>query len=216
EEEFEAAPQPVELKAGQAQTTNIAAKFKEVVVQGAGSRGAVGQENYGATVRRANDGTAVELGGFDVLYPPSPTRDVMIKNCFPCHGPTGWHGSGPKTEAGWRKAVDRMFQVDGRVAGMSPGVPQQSRERVTKQQEEDIIKYLTANFGPGSKPRDLRTDALIRDENELSQAVFVQYEVPPATGKPFALIGPYGRAPAPIPHSASGRVPKSRLRRHVR
>jgi streptogramin lyase/mono/diheme cytochrome c family protein len=201
EETFEGPAQTVELKAGQSQTANLELKFKEVMILGAGARGAAAQENYGAA-RRRPDGSVVELVDFDVLYPPGPTRDLMEKNCFGCHGPTGWHGSGPRNEVGWRRAVDRMFTADGRVAGMSPGVPQQSHDRVTKQQEEDIIKYLTANFGPGSKPRDLKTDTLVRDENELSQAVFVQYETPPATGKPFAMIGPYGGPPSRSLHSA--------------
>jgi streptogramin lyase/mono/diheme cytochrome c family protein len=201
EEAFEAPAQTVEVKAGQSQTANLALKFKEVIVEGAGARGAASQENYGAA-RRGADGSLVELVDFDVLYPPGPTRDVMEKNCFTCHGPTGWHGSGPKNEAGWRRAVHRMFTADGRVAGMSPGVPQQSYERVSKQQEEDIIKYLTANFGPGSKRRDLKPDPLVRDEDALSQAVFVQYETPPASGPPFAMIGPYGGPPSRSLHSA--------------
>jgi streptogramin lyase/mono/diheme cytochrome c family protein len=201
EEEFQAPPQTVEVKPGQTQTANLAAKFTERVVQGAGARGGAAQENYGA-VRRTASGETVELVDFDVLYPPSPVRDVMVKNCFTCHGPTGWHGSGPRTEAQWRRAVHRMFTLDGRVAGMSPGVPQQSYDKVSPEQEEQIIKYLTANFGPGSKKRDLKTDPLIRDENELSQAVFVEYEMPAASGKPFAMIGPYGGPPSRSLHSA--------------
>lgn len=201
EEAFETPSRTVEVKAGQTQSVNLALAFKEVIVQGAGARGAAAQENYGA-VRRQADGRTVELVDFDVLYPPGPTRDIMEKQCFSCHGPTGWHNSGPKNEAGWRRAVHRMFTPDGRVAGMSPGVPQQSYGKVTREQEEDIIKYLTANFGPGSKPRDLKTDPLVRDEEALSQAVFVQYESLPASGKPFAMIGPYGGPPSRSLHSA--------------
>ncbi len=201
EDEFQAAPQTVEVRAGQTQTVNIALTFREVIVQGAGARGAVGQENYGAA-RRTNDGGLVELVEFDQLYPPSPIRDVMIKECFGCHGPTGWHRNGARTEASWRRAVGRMFAADGRVAGMSVGVPQTTHERVSPQQEEQIVKYLTANFGPGSKLRDLKTDPLIRDEEALGQAVYIQYEVPPPTGKPFKQIGTYGGPPTRSLHSA--------------
>jgi streptogramin lyase len=201
EEEFASTPQTVELGAGGAATANHALQFKEVIVQGAGARGAVGQENYGAA-RRTSDGGLVELVDFDVLYPPAPARDIMVKQCFPCHGPTGWHRSGPRNEVGWRRAVDRMFAVDGRVAGMAPGVPQTTHNRVSREEVDLIVKYLAANFGPGYKPRDLKTDPLVRDENELSRAIFIQYEVPPPVGKPFAQIGPYGGPPTRSLHSA--------------
>jgi sugar lactone lactonase YvrE len=201
EEEFQGPAQTIEVKAGQTGTANLAVTFKQVIVQGAGARGAAGQENYGAA-RRTDDGNLVELVDFDQLYPPGPTRTVMEKHCFPCHGPTGWHRSGPRNEVGWRRAVERMFDPAGRVAGMSAGVPQQSHERVSREQEDAIVKYLTANFGPGSKPRDMKTDLLVRDENELGRAVFIQYEVPPPTGKPFAMIGPYGGPPTRSLHSA--------------
>jgi streptogramin lyase/mono/diheme cytochrome c family protein len=201
EEAFDAPSQTVEVKAGQSQNVNLTLTFKDVIVQGVGARGAAAQENYGA-VRRQADGRTIELVDFDVLYPPGPTRDIMEQQCFSCHGPTGWHNSGPKNEAGWRRAVHRMFTPDGRVAGMSPGVPQQSYGKVTKEQEEDIVKYLTANFGPGSKPRDLKTDPLVRDEDALSQAIYVQYESLPASGRPFAMIGPYGGPPSRSLHSA--------------
>jgi streptogramin lyase len=201
EEEFEGAAQTVEVKAGQTQTTNLAVTFKEVVVRGAGAAGAAAQSNYGA-VRRTADGRTVELVDFDQLYPPEPIRAVMIKECFPCHGPTGWHRSAPRTEPQWRRAVQRMFDPAGRVAGMSVGVPQTTHDRVSKEQTGEIIKYLTKHFGPGYKPKDLKTDPLVRDESELSQALYVQYEVPPPTGKPFAIIGPYGGPPTRSLHSA--------------
>ncbi len=66
------------------------------------------------------------------LYPPSPARDVMVKECFTCHGPTGWHRSGPRSEAQWRRAVQRMFDADGRVAGMNVGVPQTTYDHVSE------------------------------------------------------------------------------------
>ena len=139
EEEFEAPPQTVAVSAGAAQTVNLALKHRQLIIQGAGAAGAAAQSNYGA-VRRAPDGTNIELVEFDELYPPSPIRDVMVKECFTCHGPSGWHGSGPKTEPQWRRAVERMFKPDGRVAGMSPGVPQTTYDRVSKEQVDGIVK----------------------------------------------------------------------------
>ena len=201
EEEFEGPAQNVTVTAAGTQTANLALKHKQVTAQGAGAAGAAAQSNYGAT-RISADGTVTQLLDFDQLYPPSPARDVMVKECFTCHGPTGWHRSGPRSEAQWRRAVQRMFDVDGRVAGMNAGVPQTTYDRVSKDQVEQIVKYLTANFGPGSKPRDLKTDPLVRDEEALSQAIYVQYEVPPPTHAAFKQIGTYGGPPTRSLHSA--------------
>jgi mono/diheme cytochrome c family protein len=201
EEEFDSPTPAVDVRAGQTQTVNLAITFKQAMVQGAGAAGAAAQSNYGA-VRVAADGSVVQLMDFDELYPPAPIRDVMVKECFGCHGPTGWHRTGPRSEAQWRRAVMRMFESDGRVAGMSAGVPQTTYDRVSKNQIEQIIKYLTANFGPGSKPRDLKTDPLVRDEEALSQALYIQYDVPPPTHAAFKQIGAYGGPPTRSLHSA--------------
>jgi streptogramin lyase len=201
EEEFSGPTQSVQVKAGETETANLALTYKPMVQQGAGAAGATAQSNYGAT-RVTADGSVTELLDFDQLYPPSPARDVMVKECFTCHGPTGWHRSGPRSEAQWRRAVQRMFDVDGQVAGMAPGVPQTTYDHVSKEQVEEIVKYLTANFGPGSKPRDLKTDTLVRDEAALSQALYIQYEVPPPTHKPFVQKGAYGGPPTRSLHSA--------------
>ena len=93
EEEFDGPTQTVDVKGGQTQTVNLALTFKEMIRQGAGAAGAAAQSNYGAS-RVSADGSVVELVEFDQLYPPSPVRDVMVKECFPCHGPTGWKRSG--------------------------------------------------------------------------------------------------------------------------
>ena len=100
----------------------------------------------------------------------------MVQHCFPCHGVSGWHGR-RLNEVGWRRVVNRMFAKDGRVANMAVGVPQVPDTRVSEQQKEEIIKYLTATFGPGSKARDLKTDPLVRDEQALSTALYVQYDL---------------------------------------
>jgi len=201
EEEFEAPAQTVDVPAGAPQTVNLVLKHKQVFIQGAGAAGAAAQSNYGA-VRVNPDGQTVELVDFDVLYPPSPARDVMVKECFTCHGPTGWHGSGPRSEPQWRRAVLRMFEPNAEVAGMAHGVPQTTYDRVSKEQAESIIKYLTANFGPGSKRRDLKVDRLVRDEAALTQTKYIQYEVPAPTHAAFVQKGAYGGPPTRSLHSA--------------
>ncbi|MBM3778517.1 MAG: hypothetical protein FJW23_09800 [Acidimicrobiia bacterium] len=122
-----------------------------------------------------------ELVEFDELYPPSPARDVMLETCFPCHSSAGkghlgratsaWHRLGPRTEEQWRTAVDRMFRRPS-------GFPLVSDAMVPPPQKEAIVQYLTRLFGPGSTQRDLKLDPLVRDEEALSKAVYVQYELP--------------------------------------
>lgn len=124
----------------------------------------------------------VELVDFDALYPPGPARDVMVRSCFPCHSSAGkghlgtatsaWHRKGGRTEAQWRATVERMFK---RPAGF----PLLTDAMVRPAEKESIIRYLTANFGPGSKARDLKLDPLVRDEAALAQARYIQYELPP-------------------------------------
>jgi virginiamycin B lyase len=84
-----------------------------------------------------------------------------------------------------------MFRPDHRIANLSPGVPLVTPDRVSAAEKEMIIKYLTEHYGPGSsaKPRDLKLDALVRDEQALSEVMYVQYDVPPATGPAFTNTG---------------------------
>jgi sugar lactone lactonase YvrE/mono/diheme cytochrome c family protein len=175
EEGFDTAVREVEVTAGETVTADLSLSSTGAVAsQGAGARGASAQRNYGGG---AGDDRAVELVDFDTLYPPHPARDVMLRACFGCHGPAGFHRRGRRNEAGWRAAVDRMFDPNGRVADMAAGVPQVTYDLVSPEQKEEIIQYLAANFGPGSTQRDLELDPLVRDEEALGDAVYVQYEL---------------------------------------
>src|SRR5262249_13903023 len=93
---------------------------------------------------------------------------------------------------------NRMFAPDGRVANLAVGVPMVTADHVTKPQKEKIIDYLVANFGPDSQPRDLKIDALVRDEEALSSVMYVQYELRRTLGPKFAN----GLTPRPGGHSA--------------
>ena len=193
---FESPVERVEVTAGEMATVDLTLTATGVgAVQGVAARGADQQRSYGG--RRA-DGRAAELVDFDTLYPPSPARDVMLRSCFGCHGPAGFHSRGPKTEAGWRRAVHRMFDPNGRVARMAPGIPQITYDTVSADEEESIVQYLTDNFGPDSELRDLELDPLVRDEDALAQAVYIQYELSRNVGEPFAD----GSAPRLGGHSA--------------
>ncbi len=181
EEGFESPVETVSVLADQTSTLDLAVTNATPAsggdaqaALGAGARGASAQRNYGGA---AADDRMAELVSFDTLYPPSPARDVMLRACFGCHGPAGFHRRGRKNEAGWRHAVDRMFDPNGRVADMAAGVPQVTYDLVSLEEKESIIQYLTANFGPGSALRDLALDPIVRDEAALSRAVYIQYEL---------------------------------------
>ena len=194
EDGFSSPVETVTVAPGGTTTTNLAVTaVATAAVQGAGARGATAQRNYGG---RASDDRVAELVDFDTLYPPSPARDVMLRSCFGCHGPAGFHRRGRENEAGWRHAVDRMFDPNGRVANMAAGVPQVTYDLVSLEEKESIIQYLAENFGPGSAARDLELDPLVRDEAALSQAVYIQYEL--------------NRAPPPRPLS-NGATPSGSI-----
>ena len=185
EDGFEELVRTARVTAGSTATVDLALTATGVVAAtGAAAGAAAGRENYGSRVVNAEGEELVE---FDELYPPHPTRDVMLRSCFGCHGPGAFRG--PKTEAGWRRAVNRMFDPAGRVADMSPGVPQITHDTVSVEEKDAIIQYLTEHFGPGSTRRDLLLDPLVRDEQALSQAVYIQYELHRAPRRPLTNAG---------------------------
>ena len=192
EEAFDAPTLTVEVSPGARTTVDIAlTALGTGPEQGAAARGASAQRNYGGG---AADDRAVEIVDFDTLYPPHPARDIMLRSCFGCHGPAGFHRRGPRNERGWRAAVDRMFDVDGRVANMAPGVPQITHDLVSVEEKELIIEYLTSLFGPGSTPRDLELDPLVRDEAALAEAVYIEYELNRGPQRLLANGAPPGAA----------------------
>jgi virginiamycin B lyase len=181
---FDSPAQRVELKSGDSKTVELAVKANGVrSPRGEGAFGPGGSLAYAGTPATENkpgaNGEDVELVDFDTLYPPSPARDVMMKACFGCHGANGdslaqraWHRR-LSDERGWRTRVDRMF-IGGK--GGMYGRPIVTPDEVSPEQKESIIKYLAANFGLNSRPRDLKLDPLVRDEAALAQAIYIEYE----------------------------------------
>ena len=51
-------------------------------------------------------------------------------------------------------------------------------DMVSPEQKEGIIQYLVENFGPMSQSRNLKLDPMVRDETALSEAIYVEYELP--------------------------------------
>jgi virginiamycin B lyase len=157
---FDSPEQKVELKAGEERVANLPLKARPVPSRD------------------------VELVEYDTLYPPARARTILELNAFGFHGPY-FHRMPKKSREGWAGAVSRMFHVPSRwpqpswrnpSAGTSGGyVPP---DLITPEEKDLVIDYLAANFGLDSKPRDLELDPLVRDEDALAQAVWVQYDLP--------------------------------------
>ena len=170
EHEFESPVETVEVRVGQTSSVNLVLT---------------------ARVRESD----VELVEFDTLYPPSPMRDILMKTCFPCHGATGPSGGTVNfherklNEAGWRRAVSRMFEPAGLVPNEGAGPPMVTSAMVSPEQKEGIIQYLVENFGPTSTARTLKMDTLEREEDALANAIYIEYELP-EVDRPAFSVGP--------------------------
>jgi virginiamycin B lyase len=163
---FDSLAQSVELKAAETKTVDVALKAK------------------------AERERKVKIVDFDTLYPPGKGRDLLQLNCWGCHGVNGgiaYHQLPKRTEDEWAAAVKRMFRVEPAV-WPSPTWPSVSAGNaggynganvITAEEKQTIVKYLAANFGPESETRDLKYDTLVREEEALSKAVWIQYELPP-------------------------------------
>ena len=151
---FDSTTPSVDLKAGETKTADVALKVKP-------------------------DKLRAELVDFDTLYPPGATRDYLMNNCMGCHGfeHIPWHRIGGRDEDAWRRAVGRMFDMDG--TSRHTGVPQVNPAAIPEEKREDIIKYFSEAFSLDGKPRDLKLDDLPLDEAALSRAINIEYELPP-------------------------------------
>ena len=176
EEAFESPTATFEVRVGETTTVDIA-----LTALGAGPE--EGGGGAGARARSATTAAAARTAGRPRSSTSTPcTRPTppATSCCGAASAATARPGStagAPRNERGWRQAVDRMFDVDGRVANMAPGVPQVTHDLVSVEEKELIIQYLTSLFGPGSEPRDLELDPLVRDEEALSEAVYIEYEL---------------------------------------
>ena len=167
EPEFDSSVQVVELNAAETKTADLTLKAQPPVT------------------------SDVKLIEYDQLYPPGPARAILERNCLGCHGyqeggTQPYHLMPGKTENQWAVAVNKMFWVPGVFPPPTWG-PASSGEAngfndpswLTGEQRLLVIKYLATNFGPGHEKWDIKLDTLVRDEDALTQAVYVQYELPP-------------------------------------
>jgi len=171
---FDSTKVTVELKPGETKTADLALTDKGVA-------------------------SNVELVDLDTLYPPGPGRDVLFNECAGCHSleHIPWHKMAPRDEAGWKLAVDRMF-----IPREPREIPIVSPDEISAEKREAMVKYFAANFGIGSKRRDLKLDDLPLDENVLSQARWVQYDMPPpgkaASGRDVSRRGSHDIYPSAV------------------
>jgi len=167
EPDFDSSPLTIQLGSGETKTADLAMKAKPQV---------------------ASD---VKYLDYDQLYPPGPARAILEKNCFGCHGyqemgVRPYHLMSGKTEEEWAEAVVKMFWVPGVFPSPTWNSPSAQAPNgynapnwLSSQERLQVIKYLAANFGPDQEKRDIKLDAWERDEDALSQAIYVQYDLPP-------------------------------------
>ena len=192
EEGYDSPVEHVEVKAGESKTANLELKAK-VAADGAAFNAAEAARGDDANAASPQQGGPVELVDYDELYPPDPARDLLVKNCFGCHGPAGWHSRGGKTEAGWRQAVTNMMTWQGVKRAVAP--PWVTPDKFTPEEKESIVKYFAKNFPSNHKRRNWRLDTLVRDEDALAQAIYIRYELPPPRGPDFSNTGQPRRNP---------------------
>jgi virginiamycin B lyase len=116
---------------------------------------------------------------FDEMYPPGPGLDVLKKDCLGCHGPDSYNTM-HLTEAGYRNGLRKMMQGPFNLGGV---VPPMSHTPIAKAEQDAIVQYLATHFGPDSPNQRLKHDPYPVDEDALSKAIYVEYDltnVPPA------------------------------------
>lgn len=110
---------------------------------------------------------------FDEMYPPGPGLDLLKKNCLGCHGPDSYNTM-HLTEAGYRNGLRKMMHGPFNLGGV---VPPMAHTVITKKDQDTIVQYLTANFGPDSPNQRLKHDPYPVDEDVLSKAIYVEYDL---------------------------------------
>lgn len=129
------------------------------------------------------------LASYDEIYPPGPGRDALEYHCAACHGT--WFHHMRKPREGWEWTLANMTDkksLSARKRGNLIYTPQ----HFPAEDRQSILDYLTENFGPDVPYRDVKLDELRPDEAVVSEAIYIEYDVPPAAGmKPRSYHDPY-------------------------
>src|SRR5262249_20238182 len=133
---------------------------------------------------------SVTFDSYDNVYPPGPGRAVAERTCIVCHG-ENFLPSQPGTAQVWNSRIDRMMGknlFDKPAASYAEGLLSYRAQWLlfNQQDRQDLVDYLVKHFGPGAKPRNVRTDPEPQlDEAKLGKAMYMEYYVaddPPGQG----------------------------------
>ncbi len=130
--------------------------------------------------------TEISMHQGRLLLPDAKGKAIMFQNCFACHGfETRMAGRAPHEEADWRALVDYMRQsmnfFIGTVGHVGPA------------EENELVSYFTANFGPEAKlpaPDTLPqySDAKQSFGADALNIVYVEYEMPGLDRMPWSAF----------------------------
>ena len=125
----------------------------------------------------------VTFESYDEIYKPGVGRDIIERTCIICHGENFLPGR-PTQAAVWQTRIDHMMGkelFDRPAQSYAEGLLSYRAQwlRFSRKDREDLVAYLAANFGPGAKPRNVRTDKETPlDEAKLGKAMYIEYYVP--------------------------------------
>jgi virginiamycin B lyase len=131
----------------------------------------------------ADNRVKVSFDSYDNIYPPGAGREVAERTCIICHGENFLPGQ-PATAAVWNSRLDYMMgkaNFDRAANNYAEGLLNYRAQwlRFARQDREDLVAYLVKNFGPGTAPRNVRTDQEPPlDEAKLGKAMYMEYYVP--------------------------------------
>lgn len=169
--------QKLAVKAGDSPTLKITLRDSRAGTD----TGANALDNFEAGT--AGPTAALTFQSYDEIYPPGPGKEVAEQVCMVCHG-ENFFPSRPASEAVWNARIDHMqgkdlFERDG--ARYAEGLLsfRSSVFPFSRKDRDDLVAYLVKNFGPGVKPRAVRTDKeMPLDEAKLSKAMYMEYYLP--------------------------------------
>jgi streptogramin lyase/cytochrome c5 len=132
----------------------------------------------------ASNSVRVSFDTYDNVYPAGPGRDVLEHTCMVCHG-ENFLSSQPAREEVWNARVDRMVgkeNLNRQFQSYAEGVLSyraQWARNWSKKDREVLVAYLVKNFGPGARPRNVKTvKETPPDETKLAKAMYMEYYVP--------------------------------------
>ncbi len=130
-----------------------------------------------AVAARRNRGKVEYVDSLDEVFPPGPGLDLLKQNCTGCHADSfmNW-GRMRYDKAGYMRGIERMMQTG---PGYNAFVLALGHTYFTKKQKNLLADYLVTNFGPGATEKRLRFEPMQFDEEVVSKAIYVSYDIPP-------------------------------------